>query len=201
MSGAKDAITRQPIHPLLRERWSPRAFADRPVDRETLEALLEAARWAPSSYNEQPWSFLVARRGEPDFERLLAGLVPGNQAWAKGAAVLMIALARTRFRHDGRLNRHAFYDLGQAAAHLTFQAAALGLQVHQMAGIDADKIRAEFQLPDDLEPATAIAIGYPGDPESLPEHQREQEKLPRQRKSLEEVVYAAPARLSPNDGE
>jgi nitroreductase len=193
VSSPEPAAGRPALHPLLRERWSPRAFADRPVDQETLASLLEAARWAPSSYNEQPWSFIVAFRGEPEFERVLGCLMPGNQAWARSAAVLLLALARTRFARDGKPNRHAFYDLGQAAAHLTFQASSLGLAVHQMAGIDTGRIRAEFRLPEDLEPATAIAIGYPGDPESLPERLREREKQPRQRKTLAEMVYAEPA--------
>lgn len=188
MSSPEPAAGQPALHPLLRDRWSPRAFADRPVDRATLASLLEAARWAPSSYNEQPWSFIVGFRGDPEFERVLGCLVPGNQAWARSAAVLLIALARTTSARDGKPNRHAFYDLGQAAAHLTFQASSLGLAVHQMAGIDVDRIRAEFYLPEGIEPATAIAIGYPG--ESLPER----EKQPRRRKSLAEMVYAEPAK-------
>jgi nitroreductase len=181
------------LHPLLRDRWSPRAFADRPVDSATLGSLLEAARWSPSSYNEQPWSFIVARRGDPEFARVLRCLVPGNQVWARSAAVLLIALARMHFARNGEPNWHALYDLGQAAAHLTFQASSMGLVVHQMAGIDRDCIRAEFRLPDGLEPATAIAIGYLGDPQSLPEPLREREGLPRERKSLEEMVFSGPA--------
>jgi len=193
VTAPKDAVTAYPIHPLLRERWSPRAFADRPVDAETLGSLLEAARWSPSSYNEQPWSFIVARRQDgPEFARVLACLVPGNQAWAQGAAVLLLALARTNSARTGKPNRHAFYDLGQAAAHLTFQAASMGLAVHQMAGIEVEKIRADFQLPEGVEPATAIAVGYPGDPESLPERLREREGLPRERKSLAEMVEGLP---------
>lgn len=191
MSHGKPAVTRHPIHPLLAERWSPRAFADRSVDPEALGSLLEAARWAPSSNNEQPWRFLVARREDgPLFQRILGCLVPGNQAWAQNAPVLLLALARLRRERDGAPNRLALYDVGQAVAHLTFQASALGLAVHQMAGIDVEKIRADFQLPEDLEPATAVAVGYPGDPATLPERLREREVLPRERKNLEEIVLS-----------
>jgi nitroreductase len=189
MSHGKPAVTRHPIHPLLAERWSPRAFADRSVDREAVGSLLEAARWAPSSNNEQPWRFLVARREDgPLFQRILGCLVPGNQAWAQNAPVLLLALARLRRERDGAPNRLALYDVGQAVAHLTFQASALGLAVHQMAGIDVEKIRADFALPEDLEPATAVAVGYPGDPATLPERLREREALPRERKSLAEIM-------------
>jgi len=193
MSAGKTAVTRHAVHPLLAERWSPRAFTERSVDRETLGSLLEAARWAPSSNNEQPWRFLVARRedGAP-FQRILACLVPFNQAWAQKAPVLLLALARTRSERDGRPNRLALYDVGQAVAHLTFQASALGLAVHQMAGIEIDKIRADFALPEELEPAAAVAIGYPGDPATLPERLREREALPRERKSLAEIVLSGP---------
>jgi nitroreductase len=189
MSHGKPAVTRHPIHPLLAERWSPRAFADRSVDREAVGSLLEAARWAPSSNNEQPWRFLVARREDgPLFQRILGCLVPGNQAWAQNAPVLLLALARLRRERDGAPNRLALYDVGQAVAHLTFQASALGLAVHQMAGIDVEKIRADFALPEDLEPATAVAVGYPGDPATLPERLREREALPRERTSLAEIM-------------
>jgi nitroreductase len=186
---AKQAATRYPVHPLIRERWSPRAFAARPVDRETLGSLLEAARWAASSFNEQPWLFVVARREDgPAFERVLGCLLPGNQAWAQKAPVLLLSLARTTFARDGRPNRHAFHDVGAATAQLALQATALGLAAHAMAGIDLDHIRAEYALPDDVEPVAAIAVGWPGDPDTLPERQREREKAPRQRKSLDEIV-------------
>ncbi|MBW8878725.1 MAG: nitroreductase family protein [Acidobacteria bacterium] len=185
----KQAVTRYPVDPLIRERWSPRAFADRPVDRETLGSLLEAARWAASCNNEQPWIFIVARKEDgPAFERILRCLVPGNQAWAQSAPVLMVSLARTTFASNGQPNRHALHDVGAATAQLTLQATALGLAVHPMAGIDRDCIRAEFALPDDVEPVAGIAVGWPGDPETLPERLREREKAPRERKSLDAMV-------------
>lgn len=185
----KSAVNRYPIHPLIRDRWSPRAFADRPVDRETLGSLLEAARWAASCNNEQPWSFIVARKQDgPRFEQILRCLVPGNQAWAQSAPVLMISLARSTFAANGKPNRHAFHDVGAATAQLTLQAMSLGLSVHPMAGVDGDCIRTEFSLPEGIEVVTAIAVGWPGDPESLPERYREREKAPRERKSLDEMV-------------
>ena len=185
----KAAVTRYPVHPLIRQRWSPRAFADRPVDRETLGSLLEAARWAASSFNEQPWIFIVARKEDsPAFARALSCLVPFNQGWAQKAPVLMLSLARSTFANNGQPNRHAFHDVGAATAQLTFQATALGLSVHPMAGIDRDRIRAEYALPDDVEPVAGIAVGWLGDPETLPEGLREGEKAPRSRKSLDEIV-------------
>src|SRR5262245_10198559 len=125
---AKPAVTRYPVHSLIRERWSPRAFADRPVGREALGSLLEAARWAPSSFNEQPWSFILARQEDgPAFARVLACLLPFNQAWAQHAPVLMISLARTTFARTGQPNRHAFHDVGAATAQLLLAATPLRL--------------------------------------------------------------------------
>jgi nitroreductase len=187
----KPASTRAPIHELLAHRWSPRAFATRPVERAKLLSLFEAARWAPSSFNDQPWFFLLATRDDTaQFDRLLACLTEGNRAWARQAAVLLLAVARLHFARDGRANRHAFYDVGQAAAHLTFEAATLGLAVHQMAGVDREKARVAFGIPDGYETAAAIAIGYPGDPDSLPEGLRERERAPRERKPLPSFVFA-----------
>jgi nitroreductase len=187
----KSAVTRYPVHPLIRDRWSPRAFAARPVDRETLGSLLEAARWAASCFNEQPWSFIVARKEDrgPAFEQILRCLAESNQVWAQSAPVLMISLARTTFSVSGKPNRHALHDVGAATAQLTLQAMSLGLSVHPMAGVDRDCIRAEFSLPEGIDVVAAIAVGWPGDPEKLPERLREREKGPRQRKSLDEMVF------------
>ncbi len=186
----KPADTGTPIHELLRRRWSPRAFADREVEPEKLRALWEAARWAPSSSNEQPWSFVVARREDrAEFDRLLGCLVEGNVVWARHAPVLMLAVARLSFERSGRTNRHALYDVGQAVACLTVQATALGLHVHQMAGFDAQRARATFDVPDGQEPATAVAIGYLGEPDSLPDALRERELAPRSRRPLGGMVF------------
>lgn len=185
------AETRFPIHELLGRRRSPVAFAPTPVSRETLGSLLEAARWAPSSFNDQPWSFVVARREEGEaFERLASVLVPGNRAWAERAPVLLVTVARLAFARNGKPNRHAFHDVGLAAACLTFQAEALGLHVHQMAGLDVERARDLLAIPAGHEAVTAIAIGYPGDPAGLPEELRRREEAPRVRKPLAEVAFA-----------
>jgi nitroreductase len=188
----KPTDARYPIHDLIRRRWSPRAFADRPVEPEKLRSLLEAARWAPSSFNEQPWNFIVATRenGE-EFERMLSCLVEGNVAWAKNAPVLMLSVAKLKFERTGKPNRHAFHDVGLAAENLVIQATALGLVVHQMAGIQVDKAREVYRIPEGYEAVAGIAVGYPGDPATLPEPLREREQAPRTRKPLESFVFTS----------
>ena len=186
----KPAQTQYPIHEILRNRWSPRAFADRAVSPETLRSLFEAARWAPSSFNEQPWSFLVATRENPeDFNRLLSCLVDGNIAWAKYAPVLMLSVAKLKFEHNQKPNRHAFHDVGRAGENLVIQASALELMVHQMAGIHVDKARESCGIPEGYDPVAGFAIGYPGEPQTLPEGLRERELAPRSRKPAESFVF------------
>jgi nitroreductase len=183
--------TAHPINYLLRQRWSPRAFANRRVEPEKLRSILEAARWAPSSFNAQPWNFLVATKDDPaDFERMLGCLVPGNQTWAKSAPVLMITVATSAFTHNGKPNRHSFYDTGAAAAMLSIEATSLGLHVHQMAGFEPDKVREAYGVPAGAEPVSAIAVGYLGDPATLPDDLRKKEEVPGQRKPLSEFVFA-----------
>ena len=187
----KPAETQYPIHDLLRRRWSPRAFSDRRVEPAIMRSLLEAARWAPSSYNEQPWSFIVATKDDQaEFDRLLSCLVEGNIQWAQYAPVLMVSVARLYFEDDGKPNRHAFHDVGLAVANLIVQATALGLVVHQMAGIFPDKIREMYGIPEGYEAVAGIALGYPGDPQSLPEGLRKRELAPRERKALTEFVFS-----------
>jgi nitroreductase len=178
------------LHPLLRERWSPRAFQDRPVEPEKIESILEAARWAPSAMNEQPWRFLIGvRETHPAaYDRLFQILLPGNQLWAGQAPVLMLSVAKMRNSKD-QPNPHAFHDVGQAVAHLTVQAMALGLHVHQMAGFDAAKARESLSIPEGYDPVAAIAVGYQGDPNSLPENLRERELAARVRRPLSEIVF------------
>lgn len=187
----KPAPTRYPIHELLGRRWSPHAFAERGVEPEKLRRLLEAARWAPSSFNEQPWSFLVATKDEPaEYERLLGCLVEANQQWARLAPVLMLSVARLNFERNAKPNRHAFHDVGLAAASLVIQAMAEGLFVHQMAGINVERARELYAVPEGFEPVAGIALGYPGDPEQLPEKLRQRELAPRGRKPLEQIVFS-----------
>ncbi len=178
------------VHDLIRGRWSPRAFSNRTVERDKLLILLEASRWAASCYNEQPWSFMVATQDQPaEYDRLFSCLVEFNQSWAKSAPVLMLSVAKLRFDNDGRENRHAFHDVGAAACNLTTQAIALDLFVHQMAGFDGAKARSLFGIPEDWEPVAMMAIGYLGDPKTLPESLRERELAPRTRKPLTELVF------------
>jgi len=188
----KSAHTQVPIHELLATRWSPRAFADKAVEPEKLLALLEAARWAASCFNEQPWSYFVAHREDKAaYEQLFSCLVPGNQSWVKAAPVLLLSVAKTHFAYNDQLNRHAGHDVGLATANLTIEATALGLSVHQMAGFDAAKARERLQIPDDYEPMAMIAIGYRGAPDVLPEALQEKELAPRTRKPLKEFVFTA----------
>jgi nitroreductase len=186
----KPADTQFPIHDLLKRRWSPLAFSSQPIEKERLESLLEAASWAASSYNEQPWHFIVATKDNPEeFNRLLSCLAEGNQVWAKNAPVLMISVAKLYFEKNGVENRHAFHDVGAAASNLAIQATSLGLFIHQMAGFDVAKAKELYSIPQRYEPVAAIAIGYPGDPETLPEQYQQREFSPRQRKPTQTFVF------------
>jgi nitroreductase len=187
----KHAETSVPIHDLLAGRWSPRAFDSRPVEQEKLRSIFEAARWAASSFNAQPWYFIVATKDDPaSFNRVLESFVEFNQAWAKNAPVVGLSVAGLKFEHSGEANRHALHDVGQAAANLALQASAVGLQIHQMAGILPDKARELFKIPQGYEAVAGFALGYPGDPASLPDRLREREAAPRQRKALQSFVFS-----------
>jgi nitroreductase len=178
-----------PVHELIRERWSPRAFADKPVPKEVLRSIFEAARWAPSSNNEQPWAYLVATKDDKDtFEKMVSVLVEFNVAWAKSAPVLAIAVSHLVFAKNNAPNRNAQYDTGAATALLSVEATARGLAVHQMAGFDPEKARQGFGIPAGWEAIAAIAIGYPGDPASLPQPLKDRELAPRTRKPIAEFV-------------
>jgi len=177
------------IHELLRARWSPRAFSDRPIEADRLASLFEAARWSPSGANLQPWSFLFVTPNDSEaYAKLVATLTDRNQRWASNVPLLILAVAR-RTSEDGRENPWAGYDLGQSVAHLTVEAMSLGLSVHQMGGFDADRARALFEIPEGFDPVTVVAVGYPGDPEDLPEEFRERETAPRKRRELGEFVF------------
>jgi nitroreductase len=187
----KTATVEHDVHELIRERWSPRAFDPRPMERAKLLSLLEAARWAPSCYNEQPWRFILAEKNDtPSFERLLACLLEGNQIWARHAAVLLLTVAKLEFDHNGQPNRHAFHDVGMASENLTLQATALGLAAHFMGGYHVEKARELLGIPTGYEPVAAAALGYPGDPSILPDRLREREQASRQRVPLTELIFA-----------
>lgn len=180
-----------PIHELLASRWSPRAFDERPVEEELLRVLFEAARWAPSSNNEQPWRFIVATKdNENHWGRLFECLVEGNRRWAFRAPVLVLSVASMYFEANGKVNRHAFHDTGLATQNLVLQAAVHGLMARQMAGFDVEKARADLHIPSGYEPVAMIAIGYPGDPAVLPEQLRARELQPRNRRPIAEWTFS-----------
>jgi len=186
----KKATTDHPIIRILAERWSPYGFADRPVAESDLLSLFEAARWAASSYNEQPWNYLVATRENPkEFARLLSCLVEANQAWAKAAPVLVLGVVSLRFAKNDKDNRAAVHDLGLAAGNLSIEATARGLSVHQMIGILPDTAREAYQIPEHYEAWTAMAIGYKADPAKLADALKERDLAPRQRKPLNKSVF------------
>jgi len=186
---SRNAVTTHALLPAIAARWSPRAFAATPVTDEALHAILEAGRWAASAYNDQPWSFIVTRRGTPEHAAMLATLVPFNQGWAGAAPVLFYSVLRTHFA-DGRPNKHAWHDVGAATAQIAIEASARGLQAHGMAGYDADAARVALHIPEGHEPAAAWALGFPGDAASLPEGLAERETAPRARRAAAETLYA-----------
>jgi nitroreductase len=193
----KLADTKTPIHDLLASRWSPRAFSDRPVERDKLLSVLEAARWTPSSRNEQPWAYFAAIKEDPEnFDALLGVLVESNRLWAQRAPVLILTVAHTRWEKEGTPNRVAIYDLGQAVANLVVQATSLGLHTHQMGGFNVEAARERFHVPEGWEPVTVVALGYRAGPEALPEALRGRESEKRSRKSLEEFVFSGTWRNS-----
>lgn len=192
MSSSQHARPDHPIHDLLVRRWSPYAFSEKAVPAADLRSVFEAARWAASSYNEQPWRYIVATKDDPAaFNRLLACLVEANQEWAKEVPVLAIGCTHLKFSRNGKPNGVAIHDLGLASAQLTFEATARGLVVHQMAGILPDKVRLQYHVPEDVQPLTALAIGYAADPANLPEKYRPRDTTPRSRNPLSSFVFGS----------
>ena len=202
-SAFKPADTDHPIYELIAQRWSPRAFRDEPVDDEILCALFEAARWAPSSGNSQPWHFIVARRhADPDgFARLASTLMPGNDVWAARAPVLVLTVAREQSEKSGKPQPHAWHDVGMATYAFFMEVTARGLHAHPMAGFYADKARELCGIPEQHAPVAMIALGHFGDVEGLPEDIQKREAAPRVRKPLKdflhEGVFAAQATFLP----
>ena len=187
---SRTAATSVPLHPLLADRWSPRSFeVEHTVTDEQLAAVLEAARWAPSASNPQPWRFLVGRRGDDTFKAVLGSLREANQAWAQNASLLIAAVADERLP-DGGHNSYAAYDTGLAVAQLTLQAHALDLHAHQMAGFEPERLLAALDIPaEGLRPLTVTAIGGSADADLLPEPLRLRETAPRERRPLAETFY------------
>lgn len=189
-TASRTAASQVPLHPLLSQRWSPRAFdSEHAVTEEALTALLEAARWAASANNSQPWRFVVARRGDADFATLVDLLAGGNQVWAQHASALVLVAAQT-VDSQGALRSHALYDTGQAVAQLVAQAQAEGLVTHQMGGFDATRATAAFALPADLSPVVVVAVGQHDPQAVLPEAYAARENAPRTRLALDELVLA-----------
>jgi nitroreductase len=170
------------LHEVIRERWSPREFSSRPVEPEKLRNLFDAARWAASCFNEQPWRFVVATQAEPEaFAKVLGLLMEKNQQWAKTAWALGFSAAKKTFSHNGAPNRFGIHDTGAAAANLATEGTAKGLRTHFMGGFDAQRARTEFHVPDDFEIGAAFAIGYIDETGTVP--------AVRNRKTLEEIVF------------
>jgi len=177
------------LNELIAARWSPRAFSDKKVSSEDLTKIFTAASWAASSSNEQPWRFLVGKKGDDTYAKILDSLVPFNQDWAKSAPILILSVAKKTFAKNGNSNPYALHDTGAATAIMSIEAMALGIHTHGMGGFDHDKARAHFDLPEDYETGAVWALGYLGDPETLPEHLKKMELSPRERKPLEAFVF------------
>ena len=186
---SKTATPDHDILDVLADRWSPRAFSEQPIEPEKIRQVLEAARWAPSSYNRQPWRVFVATKDDPEaYAQLFGCLNENNRRWAHSAPVLLLTVAQ-HTTDDGKPNRYARHDVGLAMGNLLAQATALGLYVHQMAGILPDEARRTFDIPEGFEPVAGVALGYLGDPETLPEDLRAREQAARTRKPLDEWVF------------
>lgn len=173
---------------VLNNRFSPRAFSARGVSDQELELVLEAARWAPSSMNEQPWRFVVTRRGGDAHAQLLETLNPSNRIWADKAPVLILAMVQRTLSRNGQVNHHARHDLGLATAHFTAQATALGMGVHILGGFNAEAARTAFNVPEDLDIVSVLVLGFPGEADQLPENLRERESRRSVRLPLSELV-------------
>lgn len=187
----KPADANHPILDVIKRRWSPRAFSNRPIEDQKLRTILEAFRWSESSYNEQPWALILAKRvDEEAFAKALTCLVEANQAWAKDAPLLILTAARENFARNGKPNRVAEHDLGLAMSKLALQATAMGLFAHQMGGVDPEKVRETYGIPEGWHAMTACAVGYAGDIGQLSEKLRELEQAERTRMPLHEFIFA-----------
>ena len=187
----KDASPDHAVLPLIAKRYSPYAFTPKVVEEDKLKSCLEAARWAASSFNEQPWTFIIATRDdEAEFKKAIECLGEPNQAWAKHAGVILLTVTKSNFTKNGKPNRVALHDLGLAAGNMTIQALEMGLHVHQMAGVNLAKVRQTYNVPEGYEPQTAIALGYAADPAEAEDPAfTERDMNPRDRKPLREFVF------------
>ncbi len=187
----KPAPTAYPVHPLIQQRWSPRAFSDQEVEPYKICSLLEAARWAPSCFNEQPWRFFIgASNVNPRTHEKLASLLMSGNDWAAKAPVLLLTVTKLTFTYNDAPNRHGAHDVGMALENIMLQAVDMGLVTHAMAGFYADKAVSELLIPEGFQPMALVAIGYPGPPEVLADPLRERELAPRERRPLQELIYS-----------
>ena len=186
----KTAITSYPINDLAKNRWSPRAFLDKPAEPTKKISLFEAGRWAPSGGNAQPWRFIAGLDHDETWQRIFSTLNEGNQEWNHPVPVLILAVGNKISSWDGNISPVYQYDTGQSVALLTIEAMHKGLHVHQMGGFSGDMARELFDIPDNYEPLTVISIGYIGNPEALPEKLKQRELLKRKRKDLSEIVFS-----------
>ncbi|MCK9424042.1 MAG: nitroreductase family protein [Bacteroidales bacterium] len=185
----KDAVTQYPINEFARKRWSPRIFLNKPVEQERLVSIFEAARWSASSMNEQPWRFIIGIKPDESWNKIFETLVKENQVWAQSAPVLTIVCGKKTYSRNNNPSAIFPYDVGQSVAHLSIEAMHQGIYVHQMGGFSTEKAIALFDIPIDFQPLTAIAIGFIGDPESLPGTLKTRELASRSRKNLKEIVF------------
>ncbi len=189
---SKKIDTNASIHELIASRWSGRAYdPDKPVTREQITSLIEAARWAPSCYGDQPWRFIIFDKttSSTDWENALSCLAEGNREWARNAPLLLLACSDSILSQNGNPNRWGQYDTGAASENLCLQATALGLMVHQMGGYDADKATELFNIPKQYTPMAMIAVGYQLPENEIPEDMKEREHNPRNRNALEENFF------------
>jgi nitroreductase len=176
---------------LIKNRWSPRAFSSSPIEEEKIMSLLEAARWAPSCFNEQPWNFILFKKENQEAHKNIIDIIsPKNQLWAKAAPLIILSVAKINFEQSEKTNKHALHDVGAAVSNLTMQSNSMGLYVHQMAGFNTEKAKELFNIPDGYEPVTAIAIGYYGNKDALPEEFIKSEMAERNRKPVAEFTFA-----------
>jgi nitroreductase len=180
-----------PLTELHQRRWSPTVFEDQPISAKVMASLFEAARWSASCFNEQPWCFVVASRHDDPaaFAAMVACLTPGNQSWVKDAPVLMFSVAKRHFDKTGGPNRYAWYDVGQAVAHLSLEAISLGIFVHQMAGLDPNQIKSVAKIPDTHEVVSAIALGYGVAADKINSDSAAREMSPRIRRDISSFVF------------
>lgn len=186
----KHAVTELPVDETILRRWSPRAFSDKPVSDADLKTVFTAGTWAASSSNEQPWRFVVGRKGDATYEKIFNSLLPGNQTWAGAAPVLFAAFAKKTFTRGGKPNKVAMHDVGAACANIALEATSLGMHVHGMAGFDPVTLCAYFGVPEDFEPTACWALGFLGDPNNLGDQHKALEQAPRERRPISDVVFS-----------